>query len=671
MRTITLELLRHGPPNNQLLSPLTRYLALCGNRPAITVNVPFEHAEFLAKLRALRYTENHASRELHLDETARRLADMLGLPGFVCELSGAADSALTHVRLIISANELALLPFELANSPTGTPGAGLPLGLQTDNRVCMTREIRRIETGQYEWPDKPAILFAFASPPALAPLPHEAHLLALRHAVDPWLFHTETEDARFKEATRHLEILPYATLERLAERCAKRKFSHVHILAHGVPYDDGVDRRYGLAFHDERDPQALRPVAGTEVATAIRAPRRSLTGDLACPTVVTVASCDGGNIGTVYGAGASVAHALHESGIPLVIASQFPLSMTGSVRMVETLYEGFLAGADPRVLLDTLRRRLKTTGPKTHDWASIVAYAALPHDFDERLVRHRVRRSRAKIIAAFNHADGRVNVMNVGSKLSDDDKKSMDTDIERTLKRLEQAKKELTELLEFSPQDAAIIHGFLASAEKKEAETRYRLWLALTRNDQETGMKTQAAELRKIRMQLTAASRHYARVFELDRSHSWPLVQRLVLDWIPNRRVDTAAWVTARTLALMNAERDTISDAKARIWAFSDLVELHVIALLDTRLDKNGEDDDVAAQLFDACLHDVRKTAHSRAARYANKIMEMRRVHEVDIDPLRKQMRRYRAPDGVFQVADASRETECLAEAILDILSTR
>ena len=52
MRTIRLEILRHGPSHNQLLSPLTEYFALCENHPAVTVRLPFEHAEFLARLRA-------------------------------------------------------------------------------------------------------------------------------------------------------------------------------------------------------------------------------------------------------------------------------------------------------------------------------------------------------------------------------------------------------------------------------------------------------------------------------------------------------------------------------------------------------------------------------------------------------------------------------------------
>ncbi|MCK7492772.1 MAG: hypothetical protein MZW92_15495 [Comamonadaceae bacterium] len=40
--------------------------------------------------------------------------------------------------------------------------------------------------------------------------------------------------------------------------------------------------------------------------------------------VVSLASCNSGNVGSVAGAGASIAHALHEAGIPMVVAGQFP-----------------------------------------------------------------------------------------------------------------------------------------------------------------------------------------------------------------------------------------------------------------------------------------------------------------------------------------------------------
>ena len=79
MREITLELLRHGPSHNQLLSPLTQYLALCENHEAVTVQIPFEHGQFLHRLSALRYEDqNGETRRFYLTDTARQLGVVLG-----------------------------------------------------------------------------------------------------------------------------------------------------------------------------------------------------------------------------------------------------------------------------------------------------------------------------------------------------------------------------------------------------------------------------------------------------------------------------------------------------------------------------------------------------------------------------------------------------------------
>ncbi|WP_243468942.1 hypothetical protein [Paraburkholderia sp. PGU19] len=66
MRKITLELLRHGPPHNQLLSPLTEYIALCENHSAVTLHVPFEHNQMLYRLRALSYQLGTEAREFQM-----------------------------------------------------------------------------------------------------------------------------------------------------------------------------------------------------------------------------------------------------------------------------------------------------------------------------------------------------------------------------------------------------------------------------------------------------------------------------------------------------------------------------------------------------------------------------------------------------------------------------
>ena len=161
-------------------------------------------------------------------------------------------------------------------------------------------------------------------------------------------------------------------------------------MAHGVPFKEGDETNYGLALHDDHEPTKADVVSGNRLATLLRPQIERRGGELACPSVVTIASCDSGNVGSVVGAGASVAHALHESGIPLVVSFQFPLSCSGSVVLTQSLYEGRLAGSDPRRLVDKTRRLLKTQVSKSHDWAGLVAYASLPTDIEQKIAEARI-----------------------------------------------------------------------------------------------------------------------------------------------------------------------------------------------------------------------------------------------------------------------------------------
>jgi len=197
VRTITLELLRHGPANNQLLSPLTPYLALCENHAAVTLHVPFEHNQFLYRLRSLTYKLKEESRTFELQDTARVIGEILAeIPGLTAESNKKDQESghLTHLRLILSASELALLPFELALSPNGLPGAGQHLLLQPQAPICLTREIRRVRGERVKWPKKPKILFVAAAPPEVGSIPLDAHLLVLRRVIAPWVYYYDPDD---------------------------------------------------------------------------------------------------------------------------------------------------------------------------------------------------------------------------------------------------------------------------------------------------------------------------------------------------------------------------------------------------------------------------------------------------------------------------------------------
>ena len=130
-RTVTVEFLRAGPPHNQLLSPLTQYLAVCGDAGAGIVTVPYEHAAFERRLR------NCATRQamsaiglVMLHEIGVDMGKILGsVPGLPGALMGDPNKSATlvHLRLTLSASELAHLPFELAKAPVG-PGATAKAG---------------------------------------------------------------------------------------------------------------------------------------------------------------------------------------------------------------------------------------------------------------------------------------------------------------------------------------------------------------------------------------------------------------------------------------------------------------------------------------------------------------------------------------------------------------
>src|SRR5262249_55262218 len=265
-----------------------------------------------------------------------------------------------------SASELAMLPFEAARGRRGEPRRSRGLGLRGRAPVCTRGHIGSVSTGVIGGPSEPRLLFV-AGPDTDEPL--ALHRKALADAMAPW------RNAGGPLGDR-LVVLEKATLAQISREVASAAakdtpFTHVHILAHGAPLDE-TDRHspVGLALYDE-DVISGRQLATALVAVTDRGVKR--------PVVVTLATCDSGKVSDVRTTDASVAHDLHDQGIPLVVASQFPLSVDGSVPFVERFYQGQLWGEHPLVSLYAVRLHLHSCmGPDTHDWASLVVYEAFP-----------------------------------------------------------------------------------------------------------------------------------------------------------------------------------------------------------------------------------------------------------------------------------------------------
>ena len=683
MRTISLELLRHGPPHNQLLSPLTQYLALCENHAPVSVRVPFEHNQFLHRLRALGYELGEEARSFQLRDTALELRDLFAqVPGVVAELNRSSckprkrgnSQELTHMRLVISASELALLPFELALAPHGFPGAGQYLLLQSQQPVCLTRETRRVTEEYLSWPEKPRILFVAASPPGVAPVPVEAHLLALRRLIDPWVKHWESDEERRTRIEEYVVFLPDATAASIEAACAEGHFTHVHILAHGVQYMEGYDVRYGLALHDDRNPNgAADIVTGERLSTILRAVERPGTEGLSRPVVVTLASCNSGNGGTVVGMGASIAHALHEAGIPLVVAGQFPISFEGSVLMVDVLYDGLLRGDDPRVTINDLRRRLHSQYPASHDWASLIAYASLPPQFERWLSEIQVTQATRAINVAMEVADrvfeGWLAPTSKRRKdLTPKEQAEQLERFERIRDKIDIAIGKLAAVLDRSddPHARAQVLGRLASTEKRRAEV-YLVHGELYEDEADVSKAEYVNEFYK---SLLKARRYYWMAFEADRADPWGVVQYLSLTLVAIKlkrsrlhsqglidvnaspiaddeynRIDTL-WSLAKVLSLIDLRSHNETRAK---WALTNLIELYVVGTLIDAVTENNKPEKVA---------DLK----AGALRYAEDFVRIAGERSFSLYSTRRQMLRYIKWFG--RVADIQPAVDVASEVI-------
>src|SRR5262249_8635133 len=102
--------------------------------------------------------------------------------------------------------------------------------------------------------------------------------------------------------------------------------------------------------------------------------RRLLSPFAGMVRLVVLSACDSGNAGALGNHLGSVAQALHRIGIPKVLASRYPLSMTGSIRLAEVLYRELWSGGAIEDALLKLRQELFRDSAHL-DWASLQLYA--------------------------------------------------------------------------------------------------------------------------------------------------------------------------------------------------------------------------------------------------------------------------------------------------------
>jgi hypothetical protein len=533
--------------------------------------MPFEHRQFLMRLQRLRYPEGKdpakdEQRQSEIRDIGETIGGVFGqIPGLLAELGNncSEKGKLVNLRLCLSGLELGLIPFEAAVSPDGFPGSGAPLFLQMRTPITITREIRRGCQLAVNWNRKPRILFAYAEPDGLY-VPVKEHLQALREAIEPWIEIKDNAKDRLPQIKEMLTVLSNASLEKIRQACVSDEYTHVHILAHGAPFKNAGDMRYGVALCSEMS-QAADIVDGERLAIALTA-RDSFDVARSRPTVVTLATCDSGNIESVITPGGSIAHELNSSGIPWVIASQFPLWMKASAIATKVIYQGLLDGGDPRWVLYELRQRLRADSPETHDWASIVAYSTVPPDFEQQVNSFRDKQARSRSEVKFGRIDDLVcphngNKNMVKPSFSPEVKDELDslcTSIRAGLKKWREESDVLA-----SPKKKAERFGISAASEKRIGITYF---------------ETDKAESDKA---FKASRDLYREAWRADPCNHWVLTQYLSMvailsDSIANDLSTefSKSWVAACQIAEWQSMNLTGED---RVWAFSTLAELALL----------------------------------------------------------------------------------------------
>lgn len=596
---VELQLLRHGPPHNQLLSPLTDYLALCGDHPNTTLRIPLEHGALETRLRALRYFDSEQTRMDQLRETARIAAELLAkVPGLIAELSAdRGDGApFVHLSIVSRASELALFPFELAVSPDGMPGAGQSLCLQKQMPICLTRRSRNIRNNHFVW-DRPIKILMVASD-AGGEIPLLQHFALLRKLVDPWVGAmpidvNDDEDPRL-EVHSVLRLLTHANVEMIAETLANEvdrtgnPFTHIHVLAHGADLPE-TDRRSGIALHHPTRPGEIDVVDGKRLALTLGClpdyPEEA--NRYQGPAVVTLATCGSADQGGVKISGASLAFELHDSGIPLVVGSQFPLTTEGSIIMTEALYSGFLVGGDPRSTIWEARRALlanlsqapgaaESALRSAHDWASMTVYAALPDNLDHVLPAHWSKRNELRLHKWLRQM-GRQMGLQTRQYFADPDAYEQWRDMARSA---------ADEAIEFARWTRTLAHvdetirvansGILASAQKQIGLSYLRT--ACEMNADWGNADEQPADWAESGEKWLRESRNeYRRVFDIARHKTWALVQILSLDLILKGDYSLGDWTTANQLATFDQYS---MDPPRCVDALTALLELELLAWL-------------------------------------------------------------------------------------------
>ncbi len=551
MRSLLVEFHRFNDLDTGIWRLGDRYLVAAAAHRVREFPMPLNHEDFLDVVHDLRYQSDAEARLKALTEVGKIAADFLGTASLQDMSSGNFP---LQLDLVVNPAELAALPFEAA-----TDNEGRPLFVRSAQPVILTRRVRHefAET-RIGWPARPRILYAWAAPPGVGDVPYQEHEQALRAALEPWIAPQEGDEP-VSRYDAMLQVLPQLTLPALEATCRaavtdNKPFTHVHLLAHGYPVGTAHRQRFGMALHSTTGD--LEEVTPEQIENALK----PLVGQA---VVVTLATCDAANLANTITPQRSIAHNLHVSGFPIVVASQLPLTKAGSNVMAATFYRALLAGKDVRLALHDTRRALYESRQQTgHDWASLVGYARLPEGYVDHLLDIRLE----SVLAALR------TIQASSDRLVADETKASER-FEHVARQLQERISALEGFLNESEKAGrrGVFEenlGLLGSAEKRLGEMCF-VRSALSETD---------IWRRAMREALDRSHRWYLKASEHNLSHHWMAVQCLSLEAALTGRIrNSGLWHAAVTAADIGQRAAKPMDA---VWALGSLLELSLLAPL-------------------------------------------------------------------------------------------
>lgn len=571
MRSIKMDFVRGGGDTSVLTKGMTYHVVIASTQHR-QFSSPLDQESFLDALAALRYDQafTEDQRQEALNRLATEVTKILDPPVSETETDGL------QIDLVTNARELWALPFEAARAADGQP----LFARRTPAIVLTRRAAQPFAERLSRWPPKPRVLFAWASPgwASASHVPAASHKDALLKALQPWVDPIEGLSVLVGLEDSVLTTIKDASLSAIEQACREaeakgRPYSHVHLLAHGAAIETpGLPHRtrYGIALNADDD----KPTAPESIVNVLRPPRASGAPIQHLPVVVTLAICDAGNaVNTIIQSG-GLAQELHRAGVPIVLASQLPLTFDGSEIVTREFYQGWLSGKDVRDVLHRTRVALYESQNAGHDWVSLVAYVHLQEGYADYVFSVRLASELAALETATKYADTLLD-QNITDPVQ----------IDQVIDRLQQCalrlEASLDELDAGAPRTRIDIvqenAGLLGSALKRYAELlAWRATVAPLDRDRWLG---------ESRAAVVKARDVYKAGFLRNTSHHWTGVQYLALDAVLTGQISRIEhWYASYVAAAAQRDDEVSGKEDTHAWALGSIVEMQLLANLDSRL---------------------------------------------------------------------------------------